>query len=191
MCLSCVLVCVCVCVFFSWLLSVLMSITLYSHCLLLWMSAACSHYRWVFSPNRDMMQQKFACFPCALTSLITRRDHQGVVHRVKPVIGQKQENRFQLSSLLSSPLRSSTSCKFIFWSACFCSSQQQQCPNHLHHLLLLHHNLLLLLHHARHQSAQCSRARPQPALQLRGNHHQHHKAGLHRWVVSNGVSLQT
>lgn len=80
-----------------------------------------------------------------------------------------------------SHLRSSRSCRFTSWSTCFCSSEQQR-SHHLHHLP---HHLHHLPHLDRHQSIECSRASPQPTLQLRGNHHQHHQAGLHWWVVSD------
>lgn len=65
-------------------------------------------------------------------------------------------------------LRSSRTCKFASCSACFCT-RHQQCP--------------LLLLHRRYQSHQHSRASPQSTLQLRGNHNQHHQAGLHWRVV--------
>ena len=145
--------------------------------------------------QKQMMQQEVACSQCALKLSVTCCEQQEQNCQLKPfvrVIAFKQ-SRFCITSnnscllltimylcVVLSSLRSCRSCRFNSRSACF-STSQQQCS---HYLLHLHHL------HNRHQSTQYSGARPQLTLQLRGNHHQHHKAGLHWWVVSEHQSVQ-
>lgn len=134
--------------------------------------------------QKEVMQQEVACYQCAFKQSVTRYEQQEQYSQLKPlvrVIGFKQH--FKTTSLdhsclllailylcvILSSLRSSRSCRFNSRSACCSTSQQQRS----HYLLHLHH-----LHNG-HQSTQYSGARPQLTLQLRGNHHQHHKAGLH------------
>lgn len=150
--------------------------------------------------QKEVMQQEVACSQCDFKQSVTCYEQQEQYSQLKPlvrVIGFKQSRHFITTSLnnaclllailylcvILSSLRSCRSCKFNSRSACFSTSQQQR-SHYLLHLLHLHH-----LHNG-HQSTQYSGARPQLTLQLRGNHHQHHKAGLHWWVVSERTSMQ-